>query len=83
VVRIEPFRPERLTPDQEVRVRGLVRAAFQWRRKQMGKILRDHPDLAVPAAAVDGILARLGVAPTERPERLDPDTFLLLADALP
>jgi 16S rRNA (adenine1518-N6/adenine1519-N6)-dimethyltransferase len=83
VVRIEPRSPEPLTPEQEVRLRRLVRAAFQWRRKQLGKILRDHPELRVPPEAVPALLKGLGIDPTDRPERLDPDTFVRLADALP
>jgi len=83
VVRIEPIRPEPLSPGEEVRLRRLVRAAFQWRRKQLGKILRDHPDLDVPQDALAGVLERAGVDPTDRPERLAPDTFVRLADALP
>lgn len=83
VVRIEPIVPEPLTVGQEVRLRRLVRAAFQWRRKQLGKILRDHPELRVPPEAARSALEGLGIDPTDRPERLDPDTFVRLADALP
>jgi 16S rRNA (adenine1518-N6/adenine1519-N6)-dimethyltransferase len=83
VVRIEPLRPEPLTPREEERLRRLVRAAFQWRRKQLGKILRDHPDLGIPPEALDAVVDEAGVDPTDRPERLAPEAFLRLADALP
>ncbi len=83
VVRVEPIRPEPLTPPEEARLRRLVRSAFQWRRKQLGKILRDHPELRVPPEAVADVLGRAGVDPTDRPERLAPGTFIRLADALP
>jgi 16S rRNA (adenine1518-N6/adenine1519-N6)-dimethyltransferase len=80
VVRITPLRPEPLSPGQEARLRVLVRAAFQWRRKQLGKILRDHPDLALGAERAEAAAASLGLSLTERPERLDPATFIRLAD---
>ena len=82
VVRITPRVPPPLTPDEEVRLRTLVRAAFQWRRKQMGKILRDHPDLAVPRARIEEVLGAAGAEATDRPERLSPDAFIRLAEAI-
>ena len=45
ILLVTPRRPDPLTRAEEERLRTLVRAAFQWRRKQMGKILRSHPDL--------------------------------------
>jgi 16S rRNA (adenine1518-N6/adenine1519-N6)-dimethyltransferase len=80
VVRITPLRPEPLTLVQERRLRILVRAAFQWRRKQLGKILRDHPDLAAGAARALEVAEALGLDLKDRPERLDPRTFVLLAE---
>jgi len=82
VIRIDPFRPEPLDSAQEARVRTVVRAAFQWRRKQLGKILRDHPDLSVSDAEAGAALAAAGVSPTDRPERASPDAFVRLALAL-
>ncbi len=75
VVRIEPIAPEPLTPEQEARLRRLVRAAFQWRRKQLGKILRDHPELRVPPDTIADVLRGMGIDPTDRPERLAPDVL--------
>lgn len=83
VIRIRPTVPEPLTAAEEGRLRHLVRAAFQWRRKQLRKILRDHPDLALPEGAVEATAARLGFDPEDRPERLTPDQFVRLAAALP
>ncbi len=82
VVRITPLRPEPLTRLEEERLRRTVRAAFQWRRKQLRKILRDHPDLACSEATVDRVLARTGLRPETRPERLEPEDFVRLAAAL-
>lgn len=83
VVRVEPIRPEPISVEEEVRLRRLVRAAFQWRRKQLGKILRDHPDLGIPPEALANLFEEAGVDPRDRPEQLAPATFLRLADALP
>ena len=83
VVRIRPHRPEPLGELEEVRLRTLVRAAFQWRRKQLGKILRDHPDLLVPAAEAEAMASRLGFDLQDRPERLSPEAFIRLSSQLP
>ncbi|MEX2467567.1 MAG: 16S rRNA (adenine(1518)-N(6)/adenine(1519)-N(6))-dimethyltransferase RsmA [Gemmatimonadota bacterium] len=83
IIRIDPFRPGRTTPEEEARLRTLVRATFQWRRKQLGKILRDHPDLAFPEAVSVSAAEAAGVALTDRPERLSPEAFVRLALALP
>ena len=82
VVRITPLRPEPLSLPQEERLRVLVRAAFQWRRKQLGKILRDHPDLALGGPAAVEVAQDLGLDLTDRPERLDPSTFIRLAERI-
>lgn len=83
VIRIRPFHPEPLTAEQEARLRVLVRAAFQWRRKQLRRILRDHPDVAVPREVAEAAAAAAGVDLEDRPERLEPDRFARLAAALP
>jgi len=82
IVRMTPIRPEPLDSGQEERVRRLVRAGFQWRRKQLRKILRDHPDLRVEVARIDAVLDSLSIPPEARPETLDPERFVALADAL-
>lgn len=81
VIRLTPLDPPPLEPDEEGFFRVLVRACFQWRRKQMGTILRDHPDLAAGTGGPDPLEA-LGIDPRRRPETLDPGLFLALARAL-
>jgi 16S rRNA (adenine1518-N6/adenine1519-N6)-dimethyltransferase len=83
VIRLRPFVPSRLGVEEEVRLRTLVRAAFQWRRKQLRKILRDHPDVAAPMEAVEAAVAASGVSLEDRPERVSPEQFVRLAAALP
>ena len=83
VIRIKPLQPEPLDVADEQRLRTLVRATFQWRRKQLGKTLRDHPDLSVPAPELGRIAARVGFELADRPERLSPEAFIRLAAALP
>lgn len=79
VLRITPLRPSPLTPPEEEKLRTLTRALFQWRRKQLGKILRDHPDLHLPAEEVERLLSAGGAAPMERPETIPPEGFVAMA----
>ena len=81
-LRITPRSPPPLTPEASRRVRALTRAAFSWRRKQLGTILRRHPDLRCSAAWVEEALAERSLAATLRPERLSPDDFVALSRAL-
>jgi len=83
LVRVRPLRPEPLDECQETRLRRLVRAAFQWRRKQLGKILRDHPDLHVPLGPAEAAAERAGAGLQDRPERLSPQQFITLSSELP
>ncbi len=83
VIRVRPRLPPPLSTAEETRLRTVVRAAFQWRRKQLGKILRDHPDLSVPAGRIGAIAAAVGFDTTDRPERLTPDDFVRLMAHLP
>jgi len=82
IIRIRPLVPEPLSAQEEERLRRLVRAAFQWRRKQLRRILRDHPDLTRPEAVVEELAERVGVDLEDRPERLTPEQFVRLAAAL-
>ncbi|TVP46252.1 MAG: ribosomal RNA small subunit methyltransferase A [Gemmatimonadales bacterium] len=82
VVRITPLRPEPLTAGEEDQLRILTRALFQWRRKQLGKSLRDHPDLGMSRDEAVAALGQVGVEPRTRPEELDPDTFVALSRVL-
>jgi len=83
LVRVRPLRPEPLDERQEARLRTLVRASFQWRRKQLAKILRDHPDLRVPADRAEAAAERAGAGLQDRPERLSPGQFITLSSELP
>ena len=83
VVRIIPRDPPPLERDEEGRLRELTRALFQWRRKQLGKILRDHPDLSLEPDAVAAVLEAGGARPTDRPENVSPQGFIAMAAALP
>ena len=81
-VRITPRSPPRLTREAAARVRVLTRAAFSWRRKQLGTILARHPDLRCPRDLIESVLADRALSPTLRPERLSPEDFMALAAAL-
>lgn len=82
VLRITPIRPSPLAQREEEKLRTLTRALFQWRRKQLGKILRDHPDLQLPPGEIAELLSAGGAAPTERPETVSPEGFVAMAKAL-
>ena len=79
---LRPTLREQLSEAEEAQLRRLVRAAFQWRRKQLFKILRDHPDLATPPERAAALLEAAGISGDDRPERLTPEQFIDLAGAL-
>ena len=81
-VRITPFAPPRFTEAEAARIRDLTRAAFSWRRKQLGTILRRHPDLRHDADRVSAALDSQALSPTVRPERLSVSDLARLAAAL-
>lgn len=82
VIRIVPHDPPPLTPEEEKRLRLLTRALFQWRRKQLGRILRDHPDLGLSPDEAGRVAAAAGAALTDRPETVSPRGFIAMAAAL-
>jgi len=82
VVRLTPHAPPRVEGDDELACRVVVRAAFGWRRKQLAKILRDHPDLALGADGAYAVLEELGLEASARPETLDPPDFVRLGRAI-
>ena len=59
-----------------------MRACFQWRRKQLQKILREHPDVALDKEALERVAERTGIVLSDRPETLSPDRLLDLSRAL-
>jgi 16S rRNA (adenine1518-N6/adenine1519-N6)-dimethyltransferase len=79
VVRITPLRPEPLSTAEEEQLRTLTRALFQWRRKQLGKSLRDHPDLGLGRKQAEALLEGLGFTLRTRPEELGPEAFVTLS----
>ncbi len=81
-LRITPHLPQPLDPHAARGVRTLTRAAFSWRRKQLGKILRLHPDLRRPAGEVERVLAARSLPPSIRPEQLSPQDYIALSRAL-
>jgi 16S rRNA (adenine1518-N6/adenine1519-N6)-dimethyltransferase len=83
VIKITPHAPPLRTPEQETRLRSLTRAAFQWRRKQIQKVLRDHPDLAVPDDRLAKLEKDTGFDLTRRPETFSPEELLRLSEVLP
>ena len=82
VVRITPHSPPLLTPAAAGRVRELTRAAFGWRRKQLGTILERHPELRYPREVARAALAARSLSPTVRPERLSSEDFMALSEVL-
>jgi len=82
VIRITPRPAAEVPPPGEVeRTRSLIQALFQRRRQQLQRSVREATGM--PADAVEAVLARLGLAPTVRPETLAPSAFLALARAIP
>jgi 16S rRNA A1518/A1519 N6-dimethyltransferase RsmA/KsgA/DIM1 with predicted DNA glycosylase/AP lyase activity len=80
VVKIVPHDPPRLAPDEETSLRDLTRAAFQQRRKQFQRILRDAYALSVDAVAEVGREAEMDLV--QRPETFSPQKFIDLARVL-
>jgi 16S rRNA (adenine1518-N6/adenine1519-N6)-dimethyltransferase len=82
VIRIRPHDPPAMTPGEEAALRDLTRALFQWRRKQLGKILRDHPDLGLSPEEVEAVAVAAGAAATDRPETVSPEGFIAMVRVL-
>lgn len=82
VLALDRIDPPKLSVEEETRLRGLVRASFQWRRKQMGTILKRHPDLAAVRDQVEAALVATSIDPKARPETLSSDDFLGLLRSL-
>ena len=82
MIRIRPLDPPPLLPVEERRLRGLTRALFQWRRKQLGKIMRDHPELRLTASRASELLRAAGARAADRPEAVSPEGFRAMARRL-
>ena len=81
VVALRPV-PHRVTGTDRDSLRSLTRAAFGMRRKQMQKILRSAPAYGLTADQAEAVLERVGIRPEDRPEDVQPPTFVQLAAAL-
>lgn len=81
VIEIVPHDPPRLSESDEAALRVITRMAFQWRRKQLGRTLRNHPDSPFEREEVDELAARLGLDLSRRPETLSISELLELARA--
>ncbi|MFW6200366.1 MAG: rRNA adenine N-6-methyltransferase family protein, partial [Gemmatimonadota bacterium] len=82
VVRIRPRDPPPLTLDEEKRLRRLTRAAFQWRRKQLGTTLRKHEDFGLSHEEVERVGKDTGFDLRRRPETFSPLELVHLSEAL-
>ena len=80
VVRIVPHDPPRLRQDEEGALRELTRAAFQQRRKQFQRILRDAYNLSVEE--VEALGAEVAMDLRQRPETFSAERFIDLSRAL-
>lgn len=74
VIRLIPRAQEELTVRDEARFAALVAAAFGQRRKMLRNNLKGLVD--------DGLLERLGIAPTARAEELPLSDYIALANAV-
>jgi len=79
VVRIKPICPPPLSVEEEISLRNVTRAVFQWRRKQLQKILRDHGDLNFSGEFLNSIIRETGWDLTRRPETFNPEEFVRLS----
>lgn len=80
VIRIVPIRPAPLDRSAERALRRVTRAVFQWRRKQLGRTLRDHPDLRTAPELMEELAEELDLR--RRPETLTPAEFVSLSTRL-
>ena len=76
LVKILPHYPPLISPQVEKYLRIITRSFFQWRRKQIQKIMRDHPDLNFAKNALEEIALDTGWDLSRRPETLAPTDFI-------
>jgi 16S rRNA (adenine1518-N6/adenine1519-N6)-dimethyltransferase len=74
--------PARIASLPEPALRRLTRAAFGWRRKQLQKILRSAPGLALGRERAEALCRAQGLDPRARPEQVPPERFVAMARAL-
>lgn len=85
-VRVWPRRDAVLAPGELARVERLVRAAFSQRRKRVTNGLRRiaerrWPELSTAESRIEleTVLCEVGIDPSLRPERIEPEAWLALA----
>lgn len=81
-LRVTPREDAALSPEGLARIERVARAAFSARRKTLANALRGGLAGAVDAAHIAAALAAAGLEPGIRAERVDPERFVALADAL-
>lgn len=79
VVRITPRADPVIRTDEETAYRLFVQSAFTFRRKQLGRVLRNVLGLSAEAAVA--MVEQCGLTPDLRPEVLSPDDFANLVRA--
>jgi 16S rRNA (adenine1518-N6/adenine1519-N6)-dimethyltransferase len=79
VLRISPLEAPLISASEEREFRAMVIAAFTFRRKQMGRVVRSVWDLSPAEAAA--VLTRADIDPRARPEVLSPGAFAMLLRA--
>lgn len=79
VLRLRPLAEPLVADDQVLPFRRFVVGLFGFRRKQLVRGLRELTDASPDTAA--RWLGRAGIAPTTRPQELDPPTFVRLFQA--
>ena len=78
VVRLSPLAPRHSPSSQdEIATRQLIQSAFQRRRQQIQRTLREARGLTVAQSLA--ILEAAGIPPAQRAERLSPADFLTIA----
>jgi 16S rRNA (adenine1518-N6/adenine1519-N6)-dimethyltransferase len=79
VLRITPLAEPLISAEEEAPFRLMVQGAFSFRRKQMGRVVRELWSLGAEAAA--SLLIEAGIPQTSRPEVLGPMDFARLLRA--
>jgi 16S rRNA (adenine1518-N6/adenine1519-N6)-dimethyltransferase len=76
VLRLSPLAAPLVQDAEVASFRRMVTGLFSYRRKQLGRGLRELTDWT--AGAVGDVLGRAGLDPTARPESLAPAEFVRL-----
>jgi 16S rRNA (adenine1518-N6/adenine1519-N6)-dimethyltransferase len=80
VIRMTPLETGLVAPERHDAFRRFVGQLFGQRRKQLGRSMRNLWDLEDPE--VEAALVAAGVAATQRPETVSPESFVQLFEAI-